>query len=175
MYFLSIRTESNSFKYFSLPIFETNSCYPFNLIFNQVINLQNTILSSLSIQKCHANPCALAKKACIWQRRPACRSFGAGRDGGKDRLPKSCFCGLAFSIFSLFKFAIIILLCRFFGMRTTLSICKVGDCGLQTYQTEMKLKRAATVEFTTTSTILYIHLCYRLAFLLVHNLYFVHH
>jgi hypothetical protein len=39
----------------------------------------------------------------------------------------------------------------------TFSICKVGDCGLQTYQTEMKLKRATTVEFTAISPILYIH------------------
>jgi hypothetical protein len=31
----------------------------------------------------------------------------------------------------------------------TLSICKVGDYGLQTYQPFTKLKRAATVEFTT--------------------------
>jgi hypothetical protein len=42
---------------------------------------------------------------------------------------------------------------------TTLSICKVGDCGLQTYQTEMNLKRATTIEFTAISPILYIHCC----------------
>ena len=41
--------------------------------------------------------------------------------------------------------------------QVTFSICKVGDCGLQTYQTEMKLKRATTVEFTAISPILYIH------------------
>ncbi len=40
---------------------------------------------------------------------------------------------------------------------TTLSICKVGDCGLQTYQTAKKLKRATTLEFTTVTPILYIH------------------
>jgi hypothetical protein len=39
----------------------------------------------------------------------------------------------------------------------TLSICKVGDCGLQTYQTATKFKRATALEFTTTSPILYIH------------------
>jgi hypothetical protein len=38
-----------------------------------------------------------------------------------------------------------------------LSICKVGDCGLQTYQTVTILKRATTLEFTTISPILYIH------------------
>src|SRR5690554_3572245 len=45
----------------------------------------------------------------------------------------------------------------FFACAPTFSICKVGDCGLQTYQTEMKLKRATTVEFTAISPILYIH------------------
>jgi len=39
----------------------------------------------------------------------------------------------------------------------TFSICKVGDCGLQTYQTEKILKRATTLEFATNSPILYIH------------------
>src|SRR5690606_28719488 len=39
------------------------------------------------------------------------------------------------------------------------SICKVGDCGLQTYQTETILKRATTVEFTTITPILYNTLC----------------
>jgi hypothetical protein len=34
----------------------------------------------------------------------------------------------------------------------------VGDCGLQIYQTEIKLKRATTVEFTTVTPICYIHL-----------------
>jgi hypothetical protein len=41
----------------------------------------------------------------------------------------------------------------------TLSICKVGDCGLQTYQTVTILKRATAVEFTTITPILYIHCC----------------
>ncbi len=39
----------------------------------------------------------------------------------------------------------------------TLSIWQVGDCGLQTYQTEIKLERAKTVEFTTVTPICYIH------------------
>ena len=39
----------------------------------------------------------------------------------------------------------------------TLSICKVGDWGLQTYHTVTILKRATTLEFTTISPILYIH------------------
>ena len=47
----------------------------------------------------------------------------------------------------------------FFALLLTLSICKVGDCGLQTYQTVTKLKRAETVEFTTITPILYIQ-CY---------------
>jgi hypothetical protein len=42
---------------------------------------------------------------------------------------------------------------------TTVSICKVGDCGLQTYQTVTILKRAKTAEFTTITPILYIHCC----------------
>jgi len=45
-----------------------------------------------------------------------------------------------------------------FKCTVTFSICKVGDCGLQTYQTVTILKRATTVEFTTISPILYIHL-----------------
>jgi len=40
----------------------------------------------------------------------------------------------------------------------TVSICKVGDCGFQTYQTDAMLKRAKVLEFTTVSPILYIHL-----------------
>jgi hypothetical protein len=45
-----------------------------------------------------------------------------------------------------------------------LSICKVGDCGLHTYQTVTVLMRATTIEFTSISPILYIH-CYRVLFL----------
>ncbi|MDD4209656.1 MAG: hypothetical protein PHI52_04885 [Bacteroidales bacterium] len=44
------------------------------------------------------------------------------------------------------------------------SICKVGDCGRQTYQTNTILKWATTVEFTTVSPILYIH-CWQLGFI----------
>src|SRR5690554_2240618 len=44
------------------------------------------------------------------------------------------------------------------------SICKVGDCGLQTYQTVTILKRATTYEFTTIQPILYIHCCGALFF-----------
>ena len=40
-----------------------------------------------------------------------------------------------------------------------LCIYEVGDCGLQSYQTEMKMKRATNLEFTTYTPILYIH-CY---------------
>ena len=47
----------------------------------------------------------------------------------------------------------------------TESIWQVGDCGLQTYQTEMKLKRATTLEFTTFTAIIFIH-CYQLGFIL---------
>ena len=43
----------------------------------------------------------------------------------------------------------------------TFSICKVGDCVLQTYQTVTKLKRATTLEFTIISPILYMQ-CYAL-------------
>ena len=50
-------------------------------------------------------------------------------------------------------------------LRVTFSICKVGDCGLQTYQTVTILKRATTLEFTTNSPILYIH-CYAVGFYL---------
>ncbi len=39
------------------------------------------------------------------------------------------------------------------------SICKVGDCGLQTYQTEKMLNRASTVEITTILPILYMQCC----------------
>ncbi len=53
-------------------------------------------------------------------------------------------------------------------------IGKVGDYGLQTYQTITMLSWATTFEFTAVSPIFHIHSC-RLAFLLVHNLYFVHH
>jgi len=38
----------------------------------------------------------------------------------------------------------------------TICICKVGDCGLQTYQIVTILKRATAVEFTAISPILYI-------------------
>ena len=51
----------------------------------------------------------------------------------------------------------------------TVSICKVGDCGLQTYQTAEKLKRATTVEFATISPILYIH-CYAALLCSFHNI-----
>lgn len=44
-----------------------------------------------------------------------------------------------------------------FGGIVTVSICKVGDCGLQTYQTITKLKRDTTVKFTTILPIFYIH------------------
>jgi hypothetical protein len=39
----------------------------------------------------------------------------------------------------------------------TFRICKVGDCGLHTYQPVTKLKRATALEFTTISPILYLH------------------
>jgi len=42
---------------------------------------------------------------------------------------------------------------------TTFGIWQVGDCGLQTYQTEIKFERATTVEFTTITPICYIHCC----------------
>lgn len=48
---------------------------------------------------------------------------------------------------------------QFLRLHITLSICKVGDCGLQTYQAATILKRATTPKFTTISPILYIH-CY---------------
>ena len=41
-------------------------------------------------------------------------------------------------------------------LQPTVSICKVGDSGLQTYQTVTILKRATAVEFTTILPILYI-------------------
>lgn len=57
------------------------------------------------------------------------------------------------------------LLCRVvIRLQLTVSIWQVGDCGLQTYQTEVSLKRATTVEFTTITPICYIH-CYGLLFL----------
>ena len=40
---------------------------------------------------------------------------------------------------------------------TAVSICKVGDCGLQIYQTKMKLKRATALGFTIITPILNIH------------------
>ena len=40
-------------------------------------------------------------------------------------------------------------------MKITFSICKVGDCGLQTYQIVTILRRATTLEVTTVSPILY--------------------
>lgn len=46
-----------------------------------------------------------------------------------------------------------------------MSICKVNDYKLQTYQPDKIVKRATTVEFTANSPILYIH-CYGLAFLI---------
>jgi hypothetical protein len=61
-----------------------------------------------------------------------------------------------------FKFYLYIIWSQLVSM--TFRICKVGDCGLQNYQTVTILKRATTVEFTTISPILYIH-CYGLAFL----------
>ena len=59
-----------------------------------------------------------------------------------------------------------------FHLPLTVSICKVGDCGLQTCQTDKMFKRATTVEFTTISPILYIH-CYQLAVLFSLNLLFL--
>jgi len=50
--------------------------------------------------------------------------------------------------------------------RIKVSICKSGDCGLQTYQTVKILKRATTLEINTISAILFIH-CYR-QFLIYH-------
>lgn len=47
----------------------------------------------------------------------------------------------------------------FLHLAVTVRICKVGDCGLQTYQTVEKLKRATALDFTTIAPILYIH-CY---------------
>ena len=47
----------------------------------------------------------------------------------------------------------------FLHLAVTVSICKVGDCGLQTYQTVTILKRATTLEITTITPILYIHCC----------------
>jgi hypothetical protein len=61
----------------------------------------------------------------------------------------------------LFLFIVVSLLLsgRPLHLLPTFSICKVGDCVLQTYQTVTTLKRAATVEFTTITPILYIHCC----------------
>ena len=47
----------------------------------------------------------------------------------------------------------------------TFSICKVGDCGIQTYQTVKNFKRATPLEFTTITPILYIHCCAFVPFL----------
>jgi hypothetical protein len=46
-----------------------------------------------------------------------------------------------------------------YPLQATVSICKVGDCGLQTYQIVTILKRATALDFTTISPILYIHCC----------------
>lgn len=46
----------------------------------------------------------------------------------------------------------------------TFSIYEVGDCGFQSYQTEIKMKRATALEFITISPILYIHCCAHVAF-----------
>jgi len=50
-------------------------------------------------------------------------------------------------------------------LHLTLSICKVGDCALKTYQTVTILKRAKAVEFTAISPILYVHCCTPFLFL----------
>ena len=72
-----------------------------------------------------------------------------------SELANVLFCGLAVSFF-LFLTAKLPL-SFFLGLLVTFSICKVGDCGLHTYQTVTILKRATTLEFTTISPILYIH------------------
>jgi hypothetical protein len=41
----------------------------------------------------------------------------------------------------------------------TVSICKVGDCGLRTYQTITTLMRVTALYFTNITPILYIHCC----------------
>lgn len=46
----------------------------------------------------------------------------------------------------------------FLNLAITVIICKIGDCGLQPYQTVTILKRAKTVEFTTITPILYIYI-----------------
>ena len=53
-----------------------------------------------------------------------------------------------------------------FSMFSTVSRCKVGVCGLQTYHTDTNFKWDTTVEFTTITPILYIHF-YQLAFVLL--------
>lgn len=45
----------------------------------------------------------------------------------------------------------------FFQLLPLVSICKVGDCGLQNYQTVTLLERAIAVEITTITPNLYIH------------------
>jgi hypothetical protein len=57
----------------------------------------------------------------------------------------------------------------FLALHPMIRICKVGDCGLQTYQTATILKRATTLKFTTISPILYIH-CVRPAWAAAHLL-----
>ncbi len=54
------------------------------------------------------------------------------------------------------QFAVVIF---FLSLAATVSICKVGDCGLRTYQTVTILKRLTTAVFTTITPILYIHCC----------------
>lgn len=55
--------------------------------------------------------------------------------------------------------------CGFFlHILVTVSICKVGGYGLETYQAVTNLKRPTTVEFTAIAPILYIH-CYAFALL----------
>lgn len=51
-----------------------------------------------------------------------------------------------------------LLLCEF-ALPITVSICKVGDCVVITFQDTQKLKWAATPEFTNITPILYIHCC----------------
>ena len=41
-------------------------------------------------------------------------------------------------------------------MTVTVSIFKVGDCGLQTYQTVTIFERAAAIQFTIISPIMYV-------------------
>ena len=53
---------------------------------------------------------------------------------------------------------------RFLHLHTTLSIGKVGDCGLQTYQIVTLFEHDTALDLTTITPILYIH-CYKLAIL----------